>query len=135
MRSELSEPARAEGQIVGVAPGDMRHHAPFQMRWRNPNDHQVVKTHVAVIATGDRLKLILADYSSGGDWGKPSLEIIGDTWVVDVFRYEYGASPVVTLEVTISSQPGLSTPFRRRYEVQIPKNLYAVKVRESTLVS
>jgi len=122
---------RAEGQIVGISPGNIRHTAPYQMRWRNPKDHKTVRSHNVVITNGERLKLILASYSSGGDWGKPGLQIIGDEWVVDDFRYQYGESPIVTIELAISAQPALATEWRRQYSVWIPKDLYAVQVCEA----
>ena len=68
---------------------------------------------------------MLARWESGGDWGKPSLVIIGDAWAVDQYRHDpfEKLSPIVTISVMVKSVPaaehGATT---KRCAVYIPAN-------------
>jgi len=112
----------ADAQIVEVSPGSVRHTAPYRMRWRDTTTHDVVKEHEYLIPHNGRAKLLLTYWESGGDWGKPSLVVIGDALRVDSYRHDpwEKPSPRVMIEVTIKSVPPLAQSFKRRYSCWIP---------------
>ena len=116
----------ADAQIVQVSAGNIiGHPAPYRMRWRDVDNHEVVNGHEVTIPSGGRVKLVLARWESGGDWGKPSLVIIGDGWAVDQYRHDpfERLSPIVTISIMVKSVPaaehGATT---KRCAVYIPAN-------------
>ena len=104
------------------------------MLWRDSSTHQISKGHEQEIAEGNRAKLLLANWRSGGDWGKPSMEIIGDEWSVDSYRHDPWDKPScsVIVEATIRSTPPLVEPFTRRYSLHLAaKTIGKVSVTET----
>jgi hypothetical protein len=123
----------ADAQIIKSDSGSIGHPAPYRMRWRDVSTHEVVESHAHRIVSDGRAKLLLAEWESGGDWGKPSMALIGDQWIVDSYRHEpwEKRSPSVTIEVTINSVPPQAESFRRRYSLYIPpKTISKVTVVE-----
>jgi hypothetical protein len=123
----------ADAQIVNVDVAPVGHAAPYRMRWRDTTTHKVIKEHECLVPSGGRLKLLVAHWASGGDWGKPSLVVIGDDWAVDSYRHDpwEKRSPIVTIEITIHSVPSLSPPFTGLYSVYIPpKTLRKVVIEQ-----
>jgi hypothetical protein len=112
----------AEAQIVNVSRGVVRHRAPYLMLWRDPTTHKTLAGHSARITSGNRLKLLVAEWQTGGDWGKPSFNVIGDRSTVDSYRRDdwEKPGPLVTVEVRISASPALLEPFVKRFAIHMP---------------
>jgi len=118
----------ADGRIITVDPPTLFPDGKYRMRWRETTSHRMVDTHELVIPADGNAKLVLAHHESGGDWGKPSLVIVGDKG--SVFRTVHDPyerpSATVTLEVAIRATPALTTHFKRRYQVFIPRKTFTV---------
>jgi hypothetical protein len=122
----------ADARIVKVDPGTITRTGRYRMLWRETTSHKMVKGHEHVIPADGSAKLILAAWQSGGDWGKPSLVIVGDEWSVAEFHHEpwQKRSAIVTLEVSIRSTPKLVSPVKRRYSVFLPPSSFLVAAVE-----
>jgi hypothetical protein len=78
------------------------------------------------------MKIPVASFHCGGDWGKPSIEIHGDQWTVDEYHFEWQeGSAGVDIMVRIFSEPSLMTPFEEVYSVQVPKQQDTVKIHKT----
>lgn len=116
----------ATGQIVAVVAIrknlTIKHTAPFKMRWRDTTTHAIVKGHKHVIPANGSARLLLAFMKHQSMGSSRGIVIYGDAIEVDSYwvRYPGESTPMIFIDVEITSEPSLLRPFKERFAVQQP---------------
>jgi hypothetical protein len=113
----------AEGHIVDVSKGNIRHQAPYLMLWKNREQDNLGREHRKALSSGNPAFLSVASFRSvpGRSGTADYLCITGNQGHVDSFSFDHRSedSPLVSLRISFFAEPELTTALECHYDLGV----------------